>query len=116
MTQLVDMFPFLMELADCETPPTCQGRSLMPWLRHEQPEGRDAVLSEIYLHGMMNFCVRTRNHKYAMNGEGTGFMLFDLKADPLEQHNLCGNAGTEGLEAELRNRLLELIASSQHHQ
>jgi choline-sulfatase len=116
LVQLVDIFPTVLEAAGLEVPESCQGRSLFPHMTGQAADERDAVLSEIYLHGMMNFCVRTRSHKYGMVGDGRGFLLFDLEADPLEQYNLCGNPGTEELEGRLRDRLLGLIAGSQHHQ
>jgi hypothetical protein len=57
--------------------------------------------------------VRTERHKYAVDGEGRGFMLFDLEEDPHERRNLVGHADFQLIEAELRERLLRWLVSTQ---
>jgi N-sulfoglucosamine sulfohydrolase len=116
-------------------PAGVQGRSLMPLMRGDANEPREAIFAEKTFHSYYDpmRCVRTRRHKYIRNFE-TGFAvevpgdiqqgpifraypsrystdrpsvveLYDLEADPLEEHNLAGSSSIkaieEGLSAEL---------------
>jgi len=85
----------------------------MGLLKGEAESVRDEVLSEIHAFGCYNYMIRTERFKYAMNGEGEGFMLFDLEEDPDEQVNLIGHPEYGDVEREMRERLLRAIASSQ---
>jgi len=49
--------------------------------------------------------IRRGNHKYVYV-PGCEPLLFDLRADPLEQHNLAGQQEVRKIEASLREELL----------
>ncbi len=57
--------------------------------------------------------VRTERHKYVVDGEGRGYLLFDLGDDPCEQRNLVGHPEAAGIERELRERMLRWLVSTQ---
>jgi arylsulfatase A-like enzyme len=126
----IDVLPTLLEAAGVGVPSDVQGRSL---LHGDAP--REAIFAEKTFHSYYDpmRCVRTRGHKYIRNFEtafavevpadiqaGATFRadpsrystdrpaiveLYDLEADPLEQHNLAGSAGTRVVERELSERL-----------
>ena len=58
--------------------------------------------------------IRTHQYKYAVDQEGRGFYLFDLKHDPLEQNNLIGQPGFEKLEQDMRNLLFARLLKEQY--
>lgn len=131
----IDVLPTLVEAADAALPETIQGRSLLPLLRGEKYEPRDAIFAEKTFHSYYDpmRCVRTSRHKYIRNFEsafavevpadiqqGAIFRadptrystdrpavveLYDLEADPLETRNLAGTAGVEAVEQQLSAEL-----------
>ena len=113
LVEIIDVYPTILEAVGAEPSRRCFGRSLMGLLKGEAESVRDEVLSEIHAFGCYNYMIRTERFKYAMNGEGEGFMLFDLEEDPDEQVNLIGHPEYGDVEREMRERLLRAIASSQ---
>jgi arylsulfatase len=106
---LEDVMPTVLELAGCETPPSVDGTSLVPWLRGEQPAWR------AYLHGEHAECYRKEqaNHyltdgrmKYVWMTERGTELLFDLVEDPGERRNLAKHASHAGDVATWRGRLV----------
>jgi len=131
----IDVLPTLLESAAIALPAGVQGRSLMPLMRGQAYEPREAIFAEKTFHSYYDpmRCVRTRHHKYIRNFE-TGFAvevpadiqqgpifranpgvystdrpsvveLYDLEADPLEEHNLAGSTSLKAVEAELSAEL-----------
>jgi len=122
----IDLLPAILEAAGVAVPDGVQGRSLL-----HSGAGREAIFAEKTFHSYYDpmRCIRTRRHKYIRNFE-TAFAvevpgdiqlspifradpsrysrdresvveLYDLEADPLEQHNLAGTAGIEAIEKKL---------------
>ena len=131
----IDVLPTLLEAAGASLSTGLSGRSLMPVLRGETVEHRDAIFAEKTFHSYYDpmRCVRTRRHKYIRNFEsafavevpgdiqaGATFRanpslyskdrpsvveLYDLESDPLEQRNLAGAPNLRDVERELSARL-----------
>ena len=90
MVYLLDLFPTLFELAGMKTPPTVEGKSLVPVIKGEQVAVRDSVFTA-YRH--FQRAVRTSEWKlilYKVNGTET-VQLFNMGQDPLEKMNLAGD-------------------------
>lgn len=131
----VDVLPTLLEAARVPLPSSLQGRSLLPLLRGEAYDARDAVWAEKTYHSYYDpmRAIRTQQFKYIRNfesaflvevpgdiAEGAVFRssvgryqgathpdveLYDLRADPDEQTNLADDAGYAEVRRELDARL-----------
>jgi len=134
----IDVLPMLLDAAGIEIPDEVQGRSL---LRDGQP--RDAIFAEKTFHSYYDpmRAIRTQRHKFVRNFETafrvevpgdiqTGAIfradpgrystdrpavveLYDLVADPLEQHNLAGSDDVKDLQRDLSERLWEWMRQTE---
>lgn len=126
----IDILPAMLEAAGVAVPDGVQGRSLL-----HAGAPREAIFAEKTFHSYYDpmRCIRTHRHKYIRNFE-TGFAvevpgdiqlspifradpsryssdrtsiteLYDLDADPPEQHNLAGTRGAEAVERQLSGDL-----------
>lgn len=112
LCQLFDIGATVLEWAGASLPPACQAQSLMPALRGEFWEGRDAVFAEqagdVALTGASLFSmVRERRYKLVHITGSTEGQLFDLESDPLELHNLWNDPANLPIRQQMLNRLLE---------
>jgi N-sulfoglucosamine sulfohydrolase len=133
----IDIYPTLCELVGIERPDFLQGLSLLPLVRGERAELRDAIFAEMTWHAAYEpqRAVRTEHFKYIRrfgdrerpvlcNCDDSpsktlllerGWserrvpveQLYDLTFDPNEAANLAGKASHERELAELRERLFE---------
>jgi arylsulfatase A-like enzyme len=97
LTLNVDFAPTLLDLAGAAVPAGMQGRSLSPWLRGETPADwrREFYYEHVTLPQLIPPCegVRTENWKFIRWTAGApgSEELYDLDADPFEEHNLAGD-------------------------
>lgn len=135
LTETIDLFPTIMELAGLEARHTHFGRSLLPLIRGETNEHRSAVFAEgghapgethtledLWPEGNIYHektrlqhddsttlakaaMVRTERWKYVARLEGKE-ELYDLDADPGELVNRIDDAALAGVVGEMRDRLL----------
>ncbi len=90
----IDLAPTFLDMAGLPIPESMQGRSVLPLLRGEQPADWRKSIYYRYYHdpGHHNTAahlgVRTATHKLIYYWKKEIYELFDLTADPLEQHNL----------------------------
>jgi len=104
----VDLLPTVLEALGRPVPSTVQGRSLLPLLLGREESEERAVYSES-LYPLLHYgwsplrALRTRRYKYV---DAPRPELYDLLADPGEEHNLF--AGERRLARHLRERLREL--------
>jgi len=116
-----DLFPTFAGLAGLSPSPRAPQLDLAPFIRGEAAEpDRDGVLLEFVAEVRPNRAyydetwrgIRTRRHKYTVIGNHDGtrpWQLFDLEADPFEQHNLVDDPGSAALTAQLHDRLRQLL-------
>lgn len=109
LTELVDIYPTLCELAGLPIPPHLQGKSFVPLLDKPEQQWKPAAYSQ-YLLGRfgpkeyrdkerMGYSIRTDQYRYIRwylwdrttktKGEFLGHELFDHFADPQENTNLA---------------------------
>jgi len=108
LVELIDLYPTALDAANASERGTTFGESLLgPGRSPGDPNAtdRDLVCSMIYDRTM----VCTQDYKYAVDGDGRGYMLFDRKTDPEERRNLIGHPDHAETEREMREALLDFL-------
>jgi choline-sulfatase len=106
---LIDLFPTFCEVAGSETPPSCEGMSLVPLLRGSGAFARDAIFCESALArnpkhaGCM---IRTGKWKYCYYLDGNE-ELYDMVVDGEEWNNLSRDPLHHHLLKILREKVIE---------
>ena len=113
LVETLDVYPTLLETIGAEPSKRCFGKSLWPLLLNPEKNYRSAVFSEVSAFGHRNVMVRTQQYKYAVDETGNGFLLYDLREDPLEQNNLIGHSGMDQVEQKLRDTLMSFLVGKQ---
>ena len=108
----IDVMPTVLEAIGVPQPAMSLGRSLLPVISDPQAQHCGDLLSEIYYGGSRNVMLKTARHKYVIDQQGRGYMLYDLGQDPDEQHNLIGAPEARALEQAMRDALLVRLAAS----
>lgn len=121
MVQNIDYAPTFLDIAGVDIPEDIQGVSLLPLIKGEKPAWRDALYYHYYEYPgehavRRHYGVRTNRYKlihfYGKGGENgkniDAWELYDLKKDPMEMHNLYGEAKYENKVKELKERLDQL--------
>ena len=135
MTSHLDIFPTICDLLGLEPPPWLRGKSLLPLVRGEVSDLHDELFFEVNYHAAYEpmRAVRTKRWKYIRrfdepatpvlpncdDGESKSVWLahgwkeqsvaqeslFDLVFDPNETGDLAGDAATQSVLDEMRERL-----------
>ncbi len=111
--------PTFLDLAGLPVPASMQGRSFVPLLRDESPADWRTSVYYRYYHdpGHHNTAahlgLRTATHKLIYYWKQNAYEMFDLTADPTEQHNLlhadgAKNPAVAAKLAELKTELARL--------
>ncbi len=109
---LIDLAPTLLDLCGFDVPGGMQGRSLKPMLTQKV----DALAGNVaYIEtdcGQIG--IRTATHLFGMQIDihtrrivNESLYFFDLRTDPLQQHNLAGTTEQADIAQDLHRRLLE---------
>ncbi len=104
---LADIGPTLVELAGGVPDPNLTGRSLVPFLKGEEPSGwREEICTqcngvELYY---TQRSIMTSEWKYVYNGFDFD-ELYNLRDDPHETVNLAGDGSLDGIKRELLARM-----------
>ena len=131
----IDLFPTICELAEIEAPAWLQGNSVLPLVRGEAEDTRDAIFAEVNYHCCYEpqRAVRTKRWKYIRRYDNAEkwalpncddsisktFMmehgwgeepveserLYDVVFDPSEAHNLAENPDYADVLVEMQDRL-----------
>ena len=115
----VDVLPTCLDAVELDISPGIQGKSLMPFLKGEQPsEWRKEMVAEYtyeYFGSASKMerqdcrAIMIRNKEFSFchfNGP-VDDLLFDLKKDPDELHNVAAKAEYAHAVTELKNKLLD---------
>jgi len=102
---LQDIMPTTLELAGVERPPHVQFKSLMPLIRGEDVKPHDAIYG-----GYLNLqrSVRVDDFKLILYPKIGKVLLYNLREDPREMHDLAGEPGSKPVVKRLFAKLLEL--------
>jgi arylsulfatase A-like enzyme len=117
LVSLVDVPPTLLEVGGIAVPDDFHGHSLHPLARGEAVDWPDDVYVQIS-ESQVGRAVRTRRWKYGVDAPGgdgnrdatsaeyVEQYLYDLEADPHEQHNLAGDPAYAEVAEEMAARLI----------
>lgn len=113
--QNIDYAPTFLELAGVSIPQDIQGVSLLPLLKGEAPKNwRKGLYYHFYEYPAehcvkRHYGIRTEQYKLIhFYNDIDVWELYDLQADPMEMHNLYGQAEYEFITDELKSELLKL--------
>lgn len=109
VVELRDVMPTLLDAAGLAIPDSCDGRSLVPYLRGETPQWREWLHGEHALLGQSLQWVTDGKVKYCWSSADGAEQLFDLVADPHELHNLAHSKDHEDLLDLWRGRLISAL-------
>jgi len=118
MFNSVDVLPTLLSLCDVPIPDDVQGKDLSHAALGSAGEEPDSVYLQILGPGWPTRTkwlglwrgVRTHNYTYARWKDRNGMrMLYDIKSEPLEMHNLIGDRKYAEVERQMEERLQEWI-------
>jgi N-sulfoglucosamine sulfohydrolase len=131
----IDLFPTICELLEIAPPPWLQGVSLMPLIRHETPEVREEIFTEVNYHAAYEplRAIRTQRWSYIRRFDDRDSpvlpncddglsktvllehgwkekapdreALYDLIFDPNEVDNRIDDPRVQGVVVEMRSRL-----------
>ncbi len=110
MAQHVDLMPTLLSLAAVRQPDGLQGRDLSSVVRGTATAGAEDVYATATETNPGLYALRTPTHKFLLDIETGARQLFDLVADPDEQHDVA--SAQPALADELQDRLAAHLASS----
>ena len=109
ITELIDMFPSLCELAGIDIPAYMQGTSFVPLIKNPKRIWKSAAFSQFHRRPVesadgkryMGYSINTNNYHYiewyswdnttGTRGEWKGAELYDSKKDPGETINIVGD-------------------------
>jgi iduronate 2-sulfatase len=93
MTEMLDMYPTVAELAGIKYSEHLQGKSLVKTLDDPDYTVRDAAFSMHRRNGEFSYLLRTPKWAYIQYDEdaGSGMELFDLEYDTKQYNNLANN-------------------------
>ncbi|MFW5856595.1 MAG: sulfatase-like hydrolase/transferase [Planctomycetota bacterium] len=121
---LVDVPPTLLDAAGLPVPDSMQGRSLLPLVRRDTADWPEEAFIQIS-EDICGRAIRTARWKYGVyapdaNGGRDSHsdtyveqFLYDMEADPYEQHNLAGVKTLADVSADLRERLQRRIREAE---
>jgi arylsulfatase A-like enzyme len=120
LTSLMDIGPTVLQLAGLTPPPWMEAESLLPALEGAEWTGREEVFSEhardLILTGTeLMTMIRDRRWKLVEFADHPHGQLFDLDADPHEEHDLWGSAAHRQVRDDLRSRIGTWRARSAMH-
>lgn len=111
VVELRDVMPTLLDLAGLEIPDSCDGVSLAPFLRGEDPPGpRPWLHGEHTMLGQSLQWVTDGRVKYLWGSAAGAEELFSLTTDPSESTNLAEDPGSHEPLTLWRGRLIEALA------
>lgn len=109
LTELIDLYPTIAELAGLSYSEHLQGKSLTETLDHPETELRDMVFS--VSQGGRTFLLRTKKWAYIQYDEdaGSGMELFDMEKDPKQFTNLAQKSEYSNIVNEFQDKLKEKL-------
>ncbi len=102
----IDFMPTILDYLGLEPPQNIHGRSLRPLIEGKETTWRDHAFCQRANAGRM---LRTDRYKFVYRVRPRVVALYDLQADPHENHNLADHSGNRTLVRRMHHRLLEVM-------
>lgn len=109
LTESIDLFPTLAELAELTPPSHLDGESLVPILEDPNHPGKDAAIT--YWHPASS--LRTDRYRMVYYHNDDTVELFDHRLDPYEQTNLAFSASYSNVLVQLREQSISNTVTMQ---
>ena len=100
-TQLLDIYPTLLELCGLPPNPQVEGDSLVPLLKNPAAEWNEIAVTS---YGVGNVSLRDRTHRYIVYEDGSE-ELYDMVKDPNEWTNLANNPESAAIKARFKSAI-----------
>ncbi len=100
-TQLLDIYPTLLELCGLPPNPQADGHSLVPLLENPEAEWNHVAVTS---YGVGNFSLRDRTFRYIVYEDGSE-ELYHMTNDPNEWTNLAGDERYAAVKLEFKEHL-----------
>lgn len=120
-TRTIDIMPTVLDIMGIDVDESyerIQGKSLIPFIKGKEKEGRIAFSETGGLYGPWPshyehnvFCVRTKKWKLIYNKKPDSWEMYDLKKDPWEKDNLFDKNKNKEITLKLKEMLLNHIKS-----
>ena len=105
LTEFIDIYPSLCELAGLSLPDHLQGESFVPLLKHPELKGKQAAIGR-FANGDT---IRTNQYRFSeytlLNGQPVARMLYDHQQDPRENTNIAELSEQSGAVNKLTSKL-----------
>lgn len=114
LVQNIDFAPTILDVAGVAVPGDMQGLSIVPLLKHDIVNWRDALYYHYYefpsIHMVKrHYGIRTNRYKLIhFYYDVDEWELYDLRADPFEMQNVYNDPEYNSIKEDLHNRLEEL--------
>lgn len=112
ITESVDLYPTLCELAGVPSPQTLEGQSLLPLLKDPGQTAEEMAFSRYRVGDSIRFGDFRYSEYRNKGGKVTGRMLYNHKSDPLENENIVDDPKQGELVKKLAKRLTEARKST----
>lgn len=110
LTEFVDIYPSLCELASLSVPRHVEGQSFVPLLSDPDQPWKSHTVSKYY----DGFSVKDDRYRYTEWSDSTGSvyarMLYDHENDPSENINIAENTENEQVISQMQTKLREVYA------
>lgn len=107
LTELLDLYPTVAELAGLKTPKGVQGKSLVKTLDNPAAHVRDMAFSVAVWKNRESFLLRNEKWAYIQYDEDAkgGMELFDMETDPKQYNNLAHYPQYRNIVSEFQDKL-----------
>jgi len=102
----IDLMPTILDYVGLPVPEGIHGRSLRPLIEGQTTGWRDHAFCQRAGAGRM---LRAQRYKFTYRVKPRAVALYDLEADPHEDHNLADKPGNRQLVRRMHRRLLEVM-------